>query len=135
MIVYLPILTLSGIEGKMFVPMSQVVLLALCGALILSFTFIPAMVAIFVQDKEESNGAIMQIVKGYFTKVLYFAIKYKKFTLITSVIFCFISIFLSTQLGNEFIPRLDEKDFVVEFFSNSYNFSYSISKDANTDGK
>ena len=65
MIVYLPILTLTGIEGKMFVPMAKVVLLALLGSLILSFTFIPAMAALFLTGKvSEGDGRIMSFAKA-----------------------------------------------------------------------
>ena len=116
MIVYLPILTLEGIEGKMFVPMSKVVLLALTGALILALTFTPAMVALFVKDTEPEGRGIMHRINGSYAHLLKFALKRQNATLLGALFFFAVSLILTFRLGSEFIPRLDEKDFVIEFF-------------------
>ena len=116
MIVYLPILSLQGIEGKMFVPMSKVVLLALTGALILSLTFVPAMVALFVKDPASEESVLMSRIRSLYKYLLELAIKRQGITLSSALILCLIALILSFRLGSEFIPRLDEKDFVIEFF-------------------
>jgi cobalt-zinc-cadmium resistance protein CzcA len=118
LIVYLPILTLQGIEGKMFKPMAQTVAFALVGAFILSLTYIPMMSA-FVLSKNTkhkpnlSDKIMERVIEGYeksLAKILLFP---KQIIGITLVLFA-ISIFALSRLGGEFIPALEEGDFAVE---------------------
>jgi cobalt-zinc-cadmium resistance protein CzcA len=113
MIVYVPILALSGIEGKMYHPMALTVLLALGAAFILSLTFVPAAVAIFVTGKvKEHSGWIEKVQQGY-RAVLSKLIRIP--ALISSCALALIigAFFLFTRLGSEFIPSLDEGDIAL----------------------
>jgi len=115
MIVYLPILTLTGIEGKMFVPMALTVVMALLGAMILSLTFIPAAVALFLsKDVAEKELPIMKFFKKIYRPTLTWALRHQAAILISA--FCFIlgTSFLSLRMGREFIPRLDEGDIAMQ---------------------
>ncbi len=115
MIVYLPILTLTGIEGKMFVPMAKVVLLALLGSLILSFTFIPAMAALFLTGKvREGDGRIMSFAKHWYRRALLASLRFKKAFIAVAVAFLLLSGWIATGLGSEFVPSLDEQDFAIQ---------------------
>lgn len=112
---YLPIIALSGIEGKMFHPMAYTVIIALVAAFILSLTFIPAMVSIFItQDVNEKEARIIGQVKEVYLSVLKLAIR-RRLTLfaIASLIFL-VSLFGFFQLGEEFMPKLDEQDLALE---------------------
>ena len=113
MIVYVPILALSGIEGKMYHPMALTVLLALGAAFILSLTFVPAAVAIFVTGKvKEHSGWIESVQHGY-RALLSNLIKIP--ALISSFALALIigALFLFTRLGSEFVPSLDEGDIAL----------------------
>ena len=111
MIVYLPILTLTGVEGKMFYPMAFTVLAALFGAMILSITFVPAAVAIFLSGKiEEKESRIMLFFKGIYLPVQDFSFKYKRLVFVTTGVLIILCGLLFTKMGSEFIPSLDEGD-------------------------
>lgn len=115
MIVYLPILTLTGIEGKMFVPMAEVVLLALLGALIFSFTVIPALIAIFLTGNvSEKEGWVVSTVRKGYERVLRSAIRFKLRVLAGVAAFFLICVILAALMGSEFVPQLDEKDLAVQ---------------------
>jgi heavy metal efflux system protein len=110
MIVYLPILTLTGIEGKMFQPMAFTVLMALAGALIFSITFVPAMMAKFASTSKKKNIFL----KGrFYSYVLEFTLKYRAAVIAFAGVLIVLSILLSQKMGSEFLPTLDEKDFAV----------------------
>jgi cobalt-zinc-cadmium resistance protein CzcA len=110
MIVYLPILTLTGIEGKMFQPMAFTVLMALAGALILSITFVPAMLAQFVSNSTKESGFL----KGrFYSYVLNIILKNRAAVIAFAGVLVVLSILLSQKMGSEFLPTLDEKDFAV----------------------
>ena len=118
LMVYLPILTLEGVEGKMFKPMAQTVIFALLGAFILSLTYVPMMSALFLSKKisHEKNYAdrMMQKLEGIYDKMLKIVLKYQN-PLFFSVLGLFvISLFIMTRLGGEFIPTLPEGDFAVD---------------------
>ena len=108
MIVYLPILSLTGIEGKMFHPMAFTVLAALTGALILSLTFIPAMIAQFASGEitEKENFLLARFRKIY-TPLLDYSLANRSVTISSAVVLVSLSILLSTKMGTEFIPKLD----------------------------
>lgn len=118
LIVYLPILSLQGIEGKMFKPMAQTVVFALIGAFILSLTYIPMMSSLVLSRKRKvkqnfSDKAMAKIERIH-QKYLIKALKYKKSVLATIFILFTGSVFVLSQLGGEFIPSLEEGDFAVE---------------------
>ncbi len=111
MIVYLPILTLTGVEGKMFVPMAFTVVTALVGAMIFSVTFIPAAVAIFLSGKvSEKENIVMRKSKSAYIPALDWAMGHQKIVSAIAVFLLVISVVLSMTMGKEFIPSLDEGD-------------------------
>jgi len=111
MIVYLPILTLTGVEGKMFTPMALTVVFALLGAMILSVTFVPAAVAIFLKGEvAEKENAIMRRASMWYTPSFDFCMKNKRLTLVTAGMLVLISGAMAFKSGTEFIPSLDEGD-------------------------
>lgn len=118
LIVYLPILALVGIEGKMFKPMAQTVSFAILGAFILSLTYIPMMTALFLNKKTVYKRTISDRLMDFFQKIykplIVFALNQKKIILISSTILFTLSIGVFMRLGGEFIPTLDEGDFAVE---------------------
>ncbi len=109
--VYIPILTLTGVEGKMFHPMAATVIFALVAAFILSLTFVPAMVALFVTGKvTEKDNFIVRWSKTFYEPVLKFSLKHRTAVVGAAVaVFC-LSLLLFSRLGQEFIPTLDEKN-------------------------
>jgi len=118
LIVYLPILSLSGIEGKMFKPMAQTVAFALVGAFILSLTYIPMMSALFLSKKIKHSpnwsDRIMARVEMGYQMLLMKVLKHQKKVLTTVVILFIGSIIVMSNLGGEFIPALEEGDFAVD---------------------
>ncbi len=112
MIVYLPILTLTGIEGKMFQPMAFTVLMALTGALILSVTFIPAMMAQFSSISISTKEGNFYVGKLYSSLLSYTSKKGASVITFAGVLVV-LSILLSQKMGSEFLPTLDEGDFSV----------------------
>jgi heavy metal efflux system protein len=114
MVVYLPILTLTGVEGKMFYPMAFTVLLALFGAMILSVTFVPAAVALFLtKPVKEKEPKVLHSIRGTYETILHGALKARVLVLGGSVAFFLSTVVITTQLGSEFIPYLDEGDLAV----------------------
>lgn len=113
-IVYLPIFSLTGIEGKMFHPMAFTVVTALISALILSLTFVPASIALFVTGRvKEQESIIIRKFKDLYAPVLRLSLKYP-LTVIFFASFIFIlSIIVFSRLGSEFIPNLDEGDIAL----------------------
>ncbi|MFN3808397.1 efflux RND transporter permease subunit [Asticcacaulis sp.] len=110
-IVYFPIFALSGVEGKMFHPMAATVVIALGAALILSLTFVPAAVAMFVRGKvQEKESFVMRGARRFYEPVLRLSIKARYAVVAGAVILALASGFLATRLGAEFIPQLDEGD-------------------------
>ena len=114
MLVYIPLLTFSGVEGKMFKPMAITVILALGCAFILSITFIPAMAALFIKgNHEEKQGYFLKFVSTIYEKSLTVALKVPKTILFLSFSAFILSLFIFTKLGQEFVPTLDEKDLAM----------------------
>ncbi|UUA71708.1 efflux RND transporter permease subunit [Cellvibrio sp. QJXJ] len=113
-LVYLPIFTLTGVEGKMFHPMAITVVIALTAALILSLTFVPAAIALIMNGKiAEHENRFMQTAKKIYQPLLMQAFKWRSLVLGGSVVLVIFSIWLSTRLGSEFIPQLDEGDIAL----------------------
>ena len=114
MVVYLPILTLSGIEGKMFHPMAFTVIAALLGAMVLSVTFVPAAVALLLTGKiSEKENFIMRAARGLYVPALAFALRRRALIVGATVAILALSAGLATRLGSEFLPSLDEGDLLV----------------------
>jgi len=118
MIVYLPILALAGIEGKMFIPMAQTVAFAILGAFILSLTYIPMMSALCLSrntvHKPNISDRIMDFFQRLYTPGLNLTLRYKKSTLLTFLSLFIFSIWIFSNTGGEFIPILEEGDLTVE---------------------
>ena len=112
--VYIPLLTFTGVEGKMFEPMALTVILALVAAFLLSLTFVPAMLAIFVSGRvEEKEGRIVRGAKSWYGPALHASLR-SPLKLVGAVAAGFVlSLALFSTLGQEFIPTLDEKDIAM----------------------
>lgn len=111
MVVYLPILSLSGVEGKMFHPMAYTVMMALLGAMIFSATFIPAAVALFMTGKiSEKENFFMRAAKALYVPVLGFCLKFRAVMIIGATTLVILSALGASRMGREFIPSLDEGD-------------------------
>src|SRR3989337_1468134 len=115
-IVYLPILTLQGTEGKMFKPMAYTVVFALIGALFLTLTYVPvASTFLFKKGKvSEKESPVIKYLKPAYHKTLLFALKHKLIVVTGAAVIFIASILLFTRLGGEFIPTLDEGDLLIE---------------------
>ena len=115
MIVYLPILTLTGIEGKMFRPMAGVVLLALAGALILTFTFVPAACALLLRGRfAEKESFIIRGAKALYRPALGTALRARWLTVMLAVGLLVASGLVASRLGSEFVPKLGEGALAVQ---------------------
>ena len=114
MTVYLPIFALSGIEGRMFHPMAITVVLALGAAMILSVTFVPAAVALFVtRAVPEHENRIMDRARGVYRRLLDWVLRNRPVALGFALLSVLLSGLLATRLGAEFAPNLDEGDLAV----------------------
>lgn len=138
LIVYLPIMALVGIEGKMFRPMAQVVSFALLGAAILSLTYVPMISALFLSKKIEHKPSISdKLMKGIyhaFHPTILYALKHKAAVSLSAVILFAMSLLLFSRLGGEFIPQLEEGDLasgVMTLQGGSLSNTVEIVKKAN----
>jgi cobalt-zinc-cadmium resistance protein CzcA len=115
MVVYLPIFALSGVEGKMFHPMALTVVMALLGAMLLSITFIPAAVALFIGEKvDEKENRLMGWARRAYQPLLERALAARGVVVAIAAVAVVLSGLLATRLGAEFIPSLNEGDFAVQ---------------------
>ena len=118
LIVYLPILTLQGIEGKMFKPMAQTVIFALLGAFILSLTYVPMMSSLFlskkVDPKKTFSDKMMDKIEAIYHMSLNQVLKIPNIVFFGVVAVFLVAVFVMTRLGGEFIPSLPEGDFAVD---------------------
>ncbi|WP_137173482.1 efflux RND transporter permease subunit [Massilia sp. HP4] len=114
MIVYLPIFALTGIEGKMFHPMAFTVVFALLGAMILSVTFVPAAVALFIgRSVEEKESRVMGAARRWYAPALDYALANRAVMLVFAGLVIALAGLMATRLGTEFAPNLDEGDMAV----------------------
>ncbi|MBF7689654.1 efflux RND transporter permease subunit [Acinetobacter pollinis] len=116
MVVYIPIFALTGVEAKLFHPMAMTVVLALIGAMVLSLTFVPAAIALFVTGKvSEKESRWMLTLKAYYLKILDLAYSYK--VVLVAIVISILSITgtIAFKMGTEFTPRLSEGDFAIQF--------------------
>lgn len=118
LIVYLPILSLEGIEGKMFKPMAQTVAFAILGAFLLSLTYVPMMASWVlskkIQHKPNIADRMMAFLERAYTSALRRALSFSKAIVITAVLLFGLSIWVLMKMGGEFIPKLEEGDFAVD---------------------
>jgi len=114
MVVYLPILAMTGVEGKMFHPMAITVVTALLGAMILSVTFVPAAIALFLSGKvtEKESTTVVWAKKAY-VPALNAAMRNKELTITIAVVIMVLSGLLATRMGSEFVPSLNEGDIAL----------------------
>ncbi|MYM96218.1 efflux RND transporter permease subunit [Duganella vulcania] len=113
-VVYFPIFALTGVEGKMFHPMAFTVVIALVAAMVLSITFIPAAVALFIGSKvSESENRLMGVARRVYVPLLGRSMRNKPVVLTGVGIVVVLCGLLSTRLGSEFIPSLNEGDFAI----------------------
>lgn len=114
MVVYLPIFALSGVEGKMFHPMAFTVVIALFGAMILSVTFVPAAVALFLKGKfEEKESPAVAWARKVYRPALNAAMGNRELTVTLAVVIVVLSGLLVTRMGSEFVPSLNEGDIAL----------------------
>jgi cobalt-zinc-cadmium resistance protein CzcA len=114
MVVYLPIFALSGVEGKMFHPMAFTVVIALIGAMILSVTFVPAAIALFLSGKvAEKESRAVTWAKKVYAPALAGAMRNKALTVTLAMVIMVLTGLLTTRLGSEFVPSLNEGDIAL----------------------
>ena len=114
MVVYLPIFALTGVEGKMFHPMAFTVVAALLGAMILSITFVPAAVALFLTGKvSEKESRVMAWAKRGYAPLLDWVLVSKPLVLTVVVVLIGLSALTASRMGSEFVPSLDEGDIAL----------------------
>ncbi|MDD4514625.1 CusA/CzcA family heavy metal efflux RND transporter [Massilibacteroides sp.] len=118
LIVFIPILSLSGVEGKMFRPMALTFSFALIGAMLLCLTYVPVLSSLIIKPQvQKRNGItvrIMRLLTRTYLPVITWALKHAKKTLAGAVGLLVIAVIVFTRMGGEFIPQLDEGDFVIQ---------------------
>lgn len=117
-IVFIPILSLQGIEGKMFIPMATVFCFALLGAMVLCFTYVPVMAALFIKPtdttKKTISSRLISFIDNLYQPILIWALRWKILVLSLAFILLIFTGFLFSSMGGEFVPTLDEGDFVIQ---------------------
>ena len=114
-VVYLPIFSLTGVEGKMFHPMAFTVVVALLSAMVLSITFVPAAVATFITGKvHEKENIVIRGAKTVYEPMLRWSVANPLPIVLVAVVLVVISMFSVTKMGSEFVPNLDEGDMAVQ---------------------
>ncbi|MDP5230936.1 MAG: CusA/CzcA family heavy metal efflux RND transporter [Cellulophaga sp.] len=118
LIVFIPILSLSGVEGKMFKPMALTFSFALLGAMVLCFTYVPVVSSLFLKPSQASKKNISVRLMGWLNKkyspILDWAMRKQQLVLGVSGVLLAISIYIFSTMGGEFVPTLDEGDFVIQ---------------------
>ena len=118
LIVFIPILSLSGVEGKMFKPMALTFSFALLGAMLFCFTYVPVVASLFLKPSKLSDKNIsvrlMKWLNKKYEPVIHWALKSKKTVLAIAIALLASSIYLFSTMGGEFVPTLDEGDFVIQ---------------------
>ena len=118
LIVFIPILSLSGVEGKMFRPMAMTFSFALIGAMILCFTYVPVAASLFLKPEEASKRnisvRIMTFLNRFYEPSIRWALGAKKLVLSIAVFILAVTVYIFTTMGGEFVPTLGEGDFVIQ---------------------
>lgn len=113
-LVYLPVLTLQGIEGKLFRPMALTVVFVLTGSLLLSFTVLPAMIGTFLSSRvRHAEPRFVAWLVRLYRPVLGFALRFRRAVLVAATLMVMGGLVLFTRLGSEFVPRLSEGTIVI----------------------
>lgn len=113
-VVYLPIFSLSGVEGKMFHPMAITVVIALVSAMLLSITFVPACIALFFNKPVvEKDSAVMKAARSAYQPIVSMALKARWLVVSGALVLMLLSVYGATNLGSEFVPNLDEGDIAM----------------------
>ncbi|MDX2426540.1 MAG: CusA/CzcA family heavy metal efflux RND transporter [Cycloclasticus sp.] len=113
-VVYLPIFSLSGVEGKMFHPMAITVVIALVSAMLLSITFVPACIALFFNKPVvEKDSAVMKAARSVYQPIVSMALKARWLVVSGALVLMLLSVYGATNLGSEFVPNLDEGDIAM----------------------
>ena len=113
-VVYIPIFSLTGVEGKMFHPMAATVVMALLSAMILSLTIVPAFVAVFLSGKiSEKESAVISVTKKIYEPLLGFALKFRWLVVGLATLLVGVCLWLASTLGSEFVPQLNEGDIAL----------------------
>lgn len=114
-IVYIPIFSLAGVEGKMFHPMAATVVMALISAMILSLTLVPAAVAVIMNGKiSEKESVVISAAKSVYRPLLLATLKFRWVVVSGAALLVAFSIWLATTLGSEFVPQLNEGDIALQ---------------------
>jgi cobalt-zinc-cadmium resistance protein CzcA len=114
-IVYIPLFTLTGVEGKMFHPMAATVIMALLAAMVFCFTVVPAAIAIFMRGKiSEKESLIIKGAKAVYRPVLTGALRFRWLVVVAASALVVGSLWMGSKLGSEFIPQLNEGDILVQ---------------------
>ncbi|SDG60992.1 CusA/CzcA family heavy metal efflux RND transporter [Psychroflexus sediminis] len=117
LIVFIPILSLSGVEGKMFRPMALTFSFALIGAMILGFTWVPVACSLILKPNSKPftfSTKLMDGIKRLYLPSIKWALDHTKVVLVSSVVLIALGVFTFTKMGGEFVPTLDEGDFVIQ---------------------
>jgi len=115
-ITFIPLFALTGVEGKMFGPMAMTFIMALCSALVLSFTLIPALAATFLSgDPKHKTPYLLILVESIFNPILRKALNFKKTVFALGLSAIILGGVLFSFMGSEFMPQLDEGDFSLQF--------------------
>jgi heavy metal efflux system protein len=116
LIVYLPVLTMTGVDGKMFRPMALAVVFALFVSLVLSLTYVPAAMSLVLRQKDvpEHDPLLVRLVNRFYGPQLSFVVKRPKLVAIAAVALCVLGLGLFMRAGSELAPQLDEGDLVVQ---------------------
>ena len=127
-VVYVPILALQGIEGKMFKPMALVVMFALGGSLVLALTLMPVLCSYFLSgDIREKDNWLVTLTKRVYTPLLQFGLRFRWLVVLPMLALFGTSLFVFSRMGAEFIPQLDEGDFTFQLIrSGSASLSSSL---------
>ena len=119
-LVYVPILSLQGIEGKMFQPMAVVVMLALGGALAMALTLMPVLCSFLLGGRiREGDNWVLGLAKRAYTPLLNLGLRFRWLVVLPMLLVFAASLWLFTRLGAEFIPQLDEGDLTLQFIRSS----------------
>src|ERR1051325_7202076 len=134
-VVYLPILALSGIEGKMFHPMALTVMLALGGALVLALTLMPALCSFFLAGRiAERDNMVVRLIKAVYSPTLHWSLRIRWLVVLGAIALFAMAIFIFRNLGADFIPKLDEGTFTMMVFrTSSINIEQSIEEQRKTE--
>ena len=134
-IVYVPILALSGIEGKMFHPMALTVMLALGGSLLLALTLMPALCSFLITGRiAERDNLIIRFIKSVYSPILRWSLRLRWLVVLGAIALFALAMFIFRHLGADFIPKLDEGTFTIMVFrTSSMNITQSVAEQRRTE--